>query len=76
MILAVIILRTPGIFDVTTASLTKLGITEAADTLARMFNFIPTIIIIVIVVITTVQVIKNLIRLFNVRSRIPYPVVK
>ncbi|MFT3891283.1 MAG: hypothetical protein QM730_06580 [Anaerolineales bacterium] len=76
MALAVIILRTPGIFDVTTASLTKLGITEAAGTLAQLFNFVPTIIIIVVVVVTTVQVIKNLIQLFNVRSRMPYPVAK
>lgn len=76
MVLAVVILRTPGIFDVTTESLKALGIVEAADTLARMFNIVPTIIIIVVVVITTIQVIKNLIRLFNVRSRVPYPVVK
>ena len=72
MVLAVIILRTPGIFDVTTASLTKLGITEAADTLAQLFNFVPTIVIIVVVITTTVQAIKNLIRLFNVRSEPPY----
>lgn len=76
MALAVIILRTPGIFDVTAASLTKLGITEATDTLARMFNILPTIIITVVVIGTTVQAIKNLIRLFNVQSRMSYPVAK
>ena len=76
MVLAVVILRTPGIFDVTAESLTKLGITEAADTLARMFNFLPSLIILIIVVVTTIQVIKNLIRLFGGRSRMPYPVAK
>ena len=76
MVLAVVILRTPGIFDLTPESLKALGIVEAADTLARMFNVVPTIIIILVVLITTIQVIKNLIRLFNVRSRVPYPVVK
>ena len=76
MVLAVIILRTPGIFDVTPESLTALGITEAADTLARMFSFVPTIIITIVVIVTAVSVIKTLLRLFTVKSRVPYPVVK
>lgn len=76
MALAVIILRTPGIFAVTAESLKALGIVESADTLARMFNFVPTIIIIVVVVVTAVQVIKNLIRLFAGKPRLPYPVTK
>ena len=76
MVLAVIILRTPGIFDVTPESLTALGITEAADTLARMFSFIPTLIITIVVIVTAVSVIKTLLRLFTVKSRMPYPVVK
>jgi len=76
MVLAVIILRTPGIFDLTPASLSALGDPEAADFLSKFFSYIPTIVIIVVVVATTVQVIKTLIRLFRVKARMPYPVVK
>ena len=76
MVLAVVILRTPGIFDVTPESLSALGITEAADVLSKMFSFVPTIIIAVVVIVTTIQVVKNIIRLFTVRSKAPYPVVK
>jgi hypothetical protein len=76
MALAVIILRTPGIFGITPEALNAIGITEAAGNLSRLFNFVPTMIIIIIVVVTTIKVIKSLLRLFSGRSRSPYPVMR
>jgi hypothetical protein len=76
MILAVIILRTPGIFGVTPESLASIGLSEAADNLSRLFNFLPTIIITIVVVVTTVKVVKSLLRLFSDKSGSPYPVMK
>ena len=76
MILAVIILRTPGIFGVTSESLAGLGITEAADEVSRLFHSIPTIVITVIVIVTAIKVVKTLIRLFTVKSKSPYVIVK
>jgi hypothetical protein len=76
MILAVIILRTPGIFGVTPDSLTALGITEAADEVSRLFHSIPAIVITVIVIVTAIKVVKSCIRLFAVKSKSPYLIVK
>ena len=58
LILAVSILKTPGIFGITPAALTSLGLTEAADNLARLFNVIPTILILIITVVTAIKVLK------------------
>ncbi|MEO8355953.1 MAG: hypothetical protein ABI621_08565 [Chloroflexota bacterium] len=76
MILTVIILRTPDIFGITPEALASIGIVEAADELSRLFNFVPTIIIIVVVVVTSINVIKSLIRLFSGKSRSPYPIMR
>ncbi len=74
MILTVIILRTPDIFGITPEALASIGIVEAADELSRLFNFVPTIIIIVVVVVTSISVMKSLIRLFSGKSRSSYPI--
>ena len=76
LILGVTILRTPGIFGLTPEALTALGAPEAADTLAKLFNTLPTIIITIIVIVTTVKTIKILLRLFTNTSRSPYPISK
>jgi hypothetical protein len=76
MILAIAILRTPGIFGLTPEALTAIGIAEGADNLSRLFNSLPSLILIIVVVVTTVKVIKSLLRLFYNRSRSPYPVMK
>lgn len=77
MVLSIVILRTPGIFGVTTPeAFRSIGIDGAADTLARLFSFIPTIIIIIVVVATAADVGKNLLRIFNHKSKSPYPVIK
>lgn len=76
MILAVVILRTPGIFGITPDALRSIGITEAADTLSRLFNFVPTTIIIIVVVATAVEVGKTLLKIFSSRSSSPYPASK
>lgn len=65
LILAVVILRTPGIISMTPEMLTALDNPEAAAFLSQVFNFIPAIIIIVVVVVTFVKIIKSLIRLLN-----------
>jgi hypothetical protein len=75
MILAVVILRTPGIFGLTPEVLNAIGIAEGADNLSRLFNSLPSLIILIVVAVTAVKVIKSLLRLFN-RSASPYPVVK
>jgi hypothetical protein len=76
MVLAVLILRTPGIFAITPEALRSIGIGEGADDLSRLLQFGPTIIIIVIVVVTAIKVIKGLLRLFASKSNSPYPVLK
>ena len=76
MVLTIVILRTPGIFGLTPEVLTSFGITEAANELSRLFNFIPTIIIVIVVVATAVKVGKTLLRIFAYKSNSPYPVSK
>lgn len=76
MILTVIILRTPDIFGITPEALASIGIVEAADELSRLFNFVPTIIIIIVVGVTSISVIKSMIRLFSGKSRSPYPIMR
>jgi hypothetical protein len=76
MILAVVILRTPGIFGITPEALNAIGISEGADNLSRLFNSLPTLIIVIVVAVTVVKVIKSLLRLFSVKSKAPYPVMK
>jgi hypothetical protein len=76
MILAVVILRTPGIFGITPEALAGIGIGEGADQLSRLFSFIPTMIIIIVVVATGVKVGKSLLRIFSPGTSTPYPVVK
>lgn len=75
MILGVAILRTPGIFGLTPKALNAIGIVEGADNLSRLFNSLPTLIIVIVVAVTVIKVIKSLLRLFN-KSTSPYPVMK
>jgi HAAS domain-containing protein len=76
MILAVLILRTPGIFGITPEALNAIGIAEEAENLSRLFNSLPALIILIVVLATAVKVIKSLLRLFSNKSRSPYPVLK
>jgi hypothetical protein len=76
MVLAVIILRTPGIFDITSKSLSALGISDAADDLSQLFSFLPLLIIMIVVIVTAIKVVQALVQLFAIKSKLPYPVVK
>jgi len=76
MVLAVVILRTPGLFAAAPEMLDALGNPEAADALSKVFGFVPTIIIAIVVVTTSVKIVKSLLRLFNSGSRSPYPMVR
>jgi hypothetical protein len=76
MALAVVILRTPGIFGITPESLTSIGLAEAADDLSRLFNYLPTIIITIVVLATAIKVIKSLLRLFSGKPVSRYLLVK
>jgi len=76
MIMAVVIMKTPGIFGVTPESLATHGLGEAAEALAQVFNFLPIIVIIVIVVVTAIKVWKSAAGLFMVKTKSPYPIVK
>ena len=76
MVMAVVILKTPGIFGITASTFNAIGITENADDLSQIFNSLPTLIIVIIVVITTIKVTQSLLRLFSSKSRSPYPVMK
>jgi hypothetical protein len=76
LILAVAILRTPGIFGVTATALEASGLTEVADNLSRLFNSLPTLIITIVAIVTTVKVIKTLLRLLSNRPSSPYPITK
>jgi hypothetical protein len=73
MVLAIIILRTPGI---TPVSLASLGIVDGEEELARLFNYLPNLLIVIILVATFIVVIKHLIRLFGAKSTSPYLVIK
>ena len=74
--LLIIMLRTPGVFGITPASLTALGLNESGDTLSRIINLIPALIITIVVVITIIKIIQSSMRLFGDRSKMPYPVLK
>jgi hypothetical protein len=76
MILAIVILRTPGIFGITPDALTKMGIGTGAENLSRLFNFVPTLIITIVVIATAVQVGKSLLRIFSAGTSPAYPVMK
>jgi hypothetical protein len=76
MVLAIVILRTPGITTITSESLASMGIVDGTEELAKLFNFLPTILIIIIVVATFIIVIKHLIKLFSGKSRSSYPGTK
>lgn len=75
MILAIAILRTPGIFGLTSQTLTTIGATDGVENLTRLFGSLPSLIILIIVIVTSIKVIKTLMRLFH-NSRAPYPVLK
>jgi hypothetical protein len=74
MILAVVILGTPGVFNLTSEVWSAIGNAEAAESLSRLFAFLPTLIIAIVVIVTTVNVIKSLLRFFHNKS--PYPALK
>lgn len=76
MVLTIVILRTPGIFGINPESLAAAGITEAANTLSRLFNVVPTIIIVIVVIATAVKVGQTLLRVFSYKPTLPYPVSK
>jgi hypothetical protein len=76
MVLAVVILRTPGITNITPESLASMGIVDGAEDLARLFNYLPTLLIIGIVATTIFIVIKHLLRIFYGNSGPPYPAAK
>ena len=76
MALAVVILRTPGITNITPATLASMGIVDAAEQLAKLFNFLPAMIIAIVVVVTVINVVKHLIKLFSGKSKSPYPVAR
>jgi hypothetical protein len=76
MVLAVVILRTPGILGISADQLSALGNAEAVASLSRLFHFIPTIIIVIVVIATAVKVGKSLVQLLSGRSNSPYPVTK
>jgi hypothetical protein len=76
MVLAIVILRTPGIVALTPENVAGVLGSEAAEALTRLYSFVPTIIITIIVVVTAINVIKHLIKLFSGKSRSPYPVTR
>jgi len=76
MILAVVILRTPGIFGITPDALTKMGMSAGVENLSRLFSFVPTLIITIVVIATAVQVGKSLLRIFSAGTSPAYPVMK
>jgi hypothetical protein len=76
MALAVVILRTPGITDITPETLASMGIVDGAEALAKLYNFLPGLLIAIIVVVTAIVVIKHLLRMFSGKSKSPYPVAR
>jgi hypothetical protein len=74
VILAVVVLRTPGVLNLTAETWRAIGDPETAETLSRLFSFLPNLIIAIVVIVATINVIKSVLRLFNTRS--PYPVIR
>jgi hypothetical protein len=74
MILAILLLRTPGVFNFSSEVWSAIGDPEAAETLSRIFTYLPALIIAIVVIATTISVIKSLLRLFHNPS--PYPAIK
>jgi len=75
LILAVVILRTPGILGMTPEALKALGAPESVEGLRTLFNALPNLIIVIIVVVTGFKIVKSLLRLFNVGPKSSYTVV-
>ena len=76
MVLAVAILRTPGVFGITSSALNAIGVNDGSNELSRLFNSLPTLILVIVIIATTVKVIRSLMRLFSLNARPPYPVTK
>jgi uncharacterized membrane protein len=74
--LIILILRTPGVFQVTPAALAAAGLKEAADVLSQLIGFLPALIIAIVSIVTIVKVVQSAVRLFGVKVKPPYPVVK
>jgi hypothetical protein len=55
MVLAVAILRTPGVFGITPGALNSIGITDGAQDLSRLFSYLPTLILVIVVIATSVK---------------------
>jgi hypothetical protein len=76
MVLAVVILRTPGILSIASEAWGALGDPEAAALLSQLFRFLPTLIVVIVVVTTAIKVGKSLLRIFSAGSSSPYPAIK
>lgn len=75
-ILSITIMQTPGILGITPEALTALGISEGANELSQLINSIPTIVIAIVVIVTMIKVVVTSRRLFQDKSRSPYPITK
>ena len=76
MVLAVTILRTPGILGINAEQAKTFVSPDAAAGFARLFSVVPTILVILVVIGTIVKVAKSLLRIFSAGSSSPYPVAK
>jgi hypothetical protein len=75
-VLAVVILTTPGIISITPETWIAMGITDAADILTRLLDFVPTIIVMIVTVVTIVKVVQTTIQLFKARPVASHPMMK
>ena len=76
MLLAVALLRTPGILGIGAEQLQALGDPEAVEVLTRLMGFLPTMIILIIVITTAVKVGKSVLQIFSGKNSPPYPVMR
>lgn len=74
LILTVLILRTPAVFNLTAETWSAIGNPDSAEALSRLFQFLPGLILAIVVIVTVISVTRSLLRVFSPRS--PYPVVK
>jgi len=74
--LSISIMKTPGIVGITPEALTAFGFNESANELSQLANSIPVLVIAIIIIVTIIKVVITSRRLFQVKPRSPYPVIK
>lgn len=76
VILAILMLRGPSLVAIDQAALAGTPLAEAADVLARIFAFIPLMVVLIIVIISTIEIAQTAIKLIRQSQKPEMPFAK